>query len=140
MRKEFLRSILAQESRAYGFTLSFWGSGALLIGKFGVPNLLEILLYVFGAVIGFGILAIIAFRQAFSTVEYEEPQYLVLSMIHYIAALAPIIITNYLLTLDHYIAFVLSGVTVSTVYNLLMLAEERVSRKALKIEKRLLKI
>lgn len=140
MRREFLRSVLAQESRAYGFTLAFWGSGALLIKAFGLPSLTEIMLYATGAIVGFGLLTVIAFKQAFSTVEYEEPNYLVFSMIHFISALAPIIATYYLVNLDNFYAFFLAGVSVSMVYNLLMLVEDRVSRQAPEWERKLVNL
>jgi hypothetical protein len=140
MRKDFLRSMLAQESRAYGFTLAFWGSGALLIDNFGMPLLNEILLYTGGAIAGFGFLTLLAFRQAFSTVENEETQYLVFSMVHFLSALAPILITSYLVQLRAAYAFFLAGLSVSVVYNLMMLVEDRLSRHAMRLERKLVKL
>ena len=141
MNRDFLRSILAQESRAYGFTIAFWGSGALLIKQFGLPSMLEIVLYASGAIAGFGLLTILAFRQAFSTVEYEDPKYLVFSMIHYISALAPIMVTGYVLVpLNNLQAFFLAGLSVSTVYNLMMLLEDRLSRQAYDLERKLVEM
>ena len=147
MRKAFLRSVLVQESRAYGFTLAFWGSGILLIDAFGIPTLYRVLFYTGGAILGFGILTLVAFRKALSTVEYEQPQYLVFSMVHFISALAPIVLTHFAIIgvqsqsfFDPWIAYLIAGLTVSMGYNLLMLIEERLSRKALKWEKKLVNI
>jgi hypothetical protein len=140
MDSSFLRSILAGESRAYGFTIAFWGSGILLIQAYGMPQLPEILGYGFGAVAGFGLISVLAFRQAFNTVEYERPQYLVLSMVHYLAALAPIVVTNYLTWLEPMHAFFFSGMAVSVVYNLVMLVEEYLAEEARILEERLIGI
>lgn len=150
MREDLLRSVLAQESRAYGFTLAFWGSGALLIGSYGLPSLAEILLYTVGALIGFGFMTVLAFKDAFTTVETKEPEYLVFSMVHYMAALLPILVAHLLTQLKYasflpfmgldsaFFAFLLSGIGISTVYNLSIPVEDRLSRKALKLEKRLM--
>jgi hypothetical protein len=136
--KDFLRSVLIQESRAYGFTLAFWGSGALLIQHFGAPSLEQVLAYVGGALIGFGAITLAAFRQAFTTAEAEEPEYLVFSMIHFLSALGPIAVTFFSIPLGSPGAFLVAGFSVSTVYNLLMMVEERLSRRALELERRLL--
>lgn len=147
MQKAFLRSLLVQESRAYGFTLAFWGSGILLIEAFGLPSLYQILFYTGGAILGFGLLSLVAFKRALTTVEYDQQQYLVFSMIHFLSALAPIVITHFMIVtvqtqslMEPWLAFVTAGIAVSTFYNLLMLLEERVGRKALKWEEKLLSL
>lgn len=136
MAENFLRSILAGESRAYGFTIAFWGSGALLINHFGLPGLGEALSYGFGAVTGFGILALIAFRYAFGPVDYEEPRYLVFSMIHYTAALLPVLFTGIIARnlSSPVMAFFLSGLSVSITYNLAMLLERTIGEEARQLE------
>lgn len=138
MDRNFLRSVLVGESRAYGFTIAFWGSGILLVKNFSLPAISEVLLFGLGAVTGFGILALLAFRQAFGTVEYEEPQFLTMSMIHYIAALLPIIGTYLLTSLNASAAFFLSGLNVALVYNLSMLVEELLFEELKLVEEKLL--
>lgn len=135
MAKTFLRAALAWESRAYGFTIAFWGSGALLIKEFGLPTLLEALSYGGGAIIGFFLLTLYAYHGALKPVEYEEPQHLILSMVHYLAALFPIIATFYATGLDSPYAFIVAGMSVSIIYNLGMMAEESLSEEAEKLEK-----
>lgn len=130
MNRDFLRSTLEKESRAYGFTIAFWGSGAMLISEKGLPNLIEALSYGGGAVLGFGILTILAYRRAFGRPEYEEDKIMVLGMVHYIAALLPIILAAYFAKLDPaWASFALTGMTASIGYNLGMLVEEFLSEK-----------
>jgi hypothetical protein len=135
MRADFLRSTLIEESRAYGFTLAFWGSGALLIQHYGPPNLEQVIMYVGGALLGFGLLTMWAFREAFTTATAEDPEYLVLSMVHFVSAIVPILVTFMVLGIGDF-AFLISGFSVATIYNILMVAEERMSRKALQLEKK----
>ncbi|PSH01465.1 MAG: hypothetical protein BRC26_03455 [Nanohaloarchaea archaeon QH_8_44_6] len=138
MNAKFLQSVLARESRAYGFTLAFWGSGALLIGEFGIPDLTGVLLYTSGAIIGFGLLSFWAFKSALYPVEFDEPRYLVFSMIHFLAALAPILVTYFVLPAGETAAFFVSGFCVSTFYNLFMIVEEKLSEHARVWEDKLL--
>ncbi len=143
MNKDLLRSILMQESRAYGFTIAFWGSGAILIGTFGVPSIGGVLAYGSGAVIGFGIISLIAFERALGDVEKPQQKYLVLSMVHYLAALAPILLTYLyvgVIGLGLMESFFLAGLSVSITYNLFMIAEEYLSERVRHVEKRLIEI
>jgi hypothetical protein len=131
----YLRSILTGESRAYGFTIAFWGSGAMLINVHGVPELFEALLYGFGAVLGFGILAVIAFRSALAKPETSDSNLLVLSSIHYIASLLPMVIA-YLISknFSSLYAFLITGFEVTLVYNCSMLLERLLSEEIYSLE------
>ena len=137
MRSNFLRTILAQESRAYGFTLAFWGSGILLVNAFGLPDLGHVLLYTGGAIIGFGAITLLAFRQPLQNVQYEETEFMVFSMVHFISALLPIVLTSWFTKFEPAAAFLLSGASVSMNYNLLMLLEERLAERMASIERNL---
>ncbi len=138
MRKDLLRAILVSESRAYGFTIAFWGSGILLIDRYGMPGLPEILSYGIGAVLGFGLLTLWAYRGTFKTVESQDTQYLVFGMVHYLAAIAPVLATYFLSSLEPSIlGFALSGAAVSIFYNLAMLVEEFISEEARMLEKKM---
>lgn len=128
MAEKFLRSMLAGESRAYGFTISFWGSGAVLINSFGAPNTIQALMYGLGAVTGFGLLTLLSFDGATSEVKKTEVQLKVLSTIHYLASLAPIIIAGIISkNLTVLPAFFVGGISVSLTYNILALLEEDIS-------------
>ncbi|MFB6100178.1 MAG: hypothetical protein ABEK16_02790 [Candidatus Nanohalobium sp.] len=129
LNKNYLQALLAGESRAYGFTIAFWGSGALLIKANGLPVIGEALLYGLGAVVGFGVLAAAAFGEASREVEYDNPSYLVLGMVHYLAALVPMLVAHAITTasVPATADFFLSGFAVSTTYNLLAVLEEDVT-------------
>ena len=127
--KDYLQAVLAGESRAYGFTIAFWGSGALLINGFGVPNFIEAMSYGLGAVTGFGLLALIAFRSTLTTVEESEITPVVMSMIHYLASLIPIIVASVIVenVESSVTAFFLAGCSVSMIYNMLSVLEEDIA-------------
>ena len=69
---ERLASNLLSESRAYGYTLCIWGGGAMLITQYGTPDLVGIVVFVAGAIVGFGALAAIAFNAAFAAADFEQ--------------------------------------------------------------------
>ncbi len=126
IEKNYLQELLAGESRAYGFAIAFWGSGAMLIKANDLPTIELALLYGLGAVVGFGVLALAAFGRSNKQVETKESGYLVLGMVHYLAALVPIYLA-YLITsasLPAAADFFLSGFAVSTTYNILAVVEE----------------
>jgi len=139
VKTNFLRSTLAGESRAYGFTLAFWGSGALLLKAFGTPSLLEVMLYTSGAIVGFALVTLLAFREPFQTVQREEEtEYMVFSMVHFISSLAPILITYGLTVLSsHPVIFFLSGASVSMNYNLLMIIEKEFIEQVSSLERKI---
>jgi hypothetical protein len=51
--RESLRSSIAVSTAPYGYTLTIWGSGAVAMKPLGSPGLLEVLLYMAGAVVAF---------------------------------------------------------------------------------------
>ncbi|MFB6143714.1 MAG: hypothetical protein ABEJ98_00240 [Candidatus Nanohaloarchaea archaeon] len=138
MEANFLKSTLAQESRAYGFTIAFWGSGAMLIKEASLPTLVDALSYGGGAVLGFAALTLLVYGSALKHASYGENEVVVLGMVHYIAALVPIALSAYLAGLPAPYSFLLSGFAVSTVYNLGMVAEEAISEEAEMFEQKFL--
>lgn len=128
MAEDYLRSMLAGESRAYGFTIAFWGSGALLINEFGAPDITLALSYGFGAVLGFGLLALATFRSR--NAESSDQALLVLSTMHYLSALMPMVFTHLAIQqgLSTELTFLIAGMSVSVLYNLLAVIEEDVAR------------
>lgn len=138
MKTNFLKATLAGESRAYGFTIAFWGSGAMLIKEAGLPTLLEALAYGGGAVLGFAALTLLVYGSALKRASYEENDIVVLGMVHYLAALVPVAAAAYLSQLEAPLSFLLTGFAVSTTYNLGMLVEEHISEEAEKFEKKFL--
>lgn len=137
MRKNFLRETLASESKAYGFTIAFWGSGVLLVNYSGMPALHQALMYGLGAITGFAALTLYSYRSGFSEVNYEESDVMVLSMVHYVAALLPIAVTYYTGRLQSPYNFFITGFCVSMLYNLGMIVEEILSEKGKALENKL---
>jgi hypothetical protein len=60
--RRHLRTVLSATAAPYGFTLSIWTGGALAIEQVGsFPTTVDALLFVLGAVIGFGTLSALVF-------------------------------------------------------------------------------
>jgi len=57
-----LRKAVGTSAGPYGYTLTVWTTGAVLIHARGTPDTLEALLFMFGAVIGFSAVGALAFR------------------------------------------------------------------------------
>ncbi|MFB6139384.1 MAG: hypothetical protein ABEJ26_03000 [Halosimplex sp.] len=124
-----LGSNLSSESQAYGYTLTIWGSGALLIHSYSVPGVARILAFVAGSLVGFGLLAALAFR-GFSTemTTDESPSSLVVSAIHVVSTGGALAVVD--LSLDAaagvapLLTFFAVGAVATATYNLLLLLEE----------------
>lgn len=138
MNRDFLRSTLEKESRAYGFTIAFWGSGMMLIAEQGLPSLFETLSYGGGAVLGFASLTLIAYQRALGKPDYENNKIMILGMIHYVAALLPVVLAAYFAKLTSPWSFLLAGASASIAYNLGMLVEEALSERAERLERKIL--
>lgn len=123
--RQKLQTNLTGESKAYGYTLSVWGSGAVLTHFFGLPTLIEVFLFVAGAVTGYGILALAVYRNMLTPVQTPVPeQVIVASMIHILAAAGTVGIAMVLSWMLPFAwAFLLVGVNASFMYNVLLLVE-----------------
>lgn len=126
-----LRANLTDESRAYGYTLVIWGSGAILVDAFGIPTPEQVIAYATGAVIGFGVLALAVYGNVFRRVEaIREEALIVASSIHFIAALGTIgVLLLFVDRLPALWGFVLAGVNATVTYNILLLVESRFSEE-----------
>ncbi len=137
MSLSYLRSVMVGESKAYGFTIAFWGSGIILVDSLGIPDLFGVMMYGFGAVAGFGLLALFAFQGEKGT-EDEKTDLLVFSTVHYLAAMAPIAV-SYLIaeSIASNYAFFIAGMNVSILYNLLMVVEKKLATEGMMLEKKI---
>lgn len=124
-----LQTNLTDESKAYGYTLVIWGSGAILIDTFGFPGSVQVATYILGAVVGFGILAIAVYGSVFRRVtSVKDEAMIVASTIHFIAALGTIGLSGVLVsTLPELWGYFLTGVNATVTYNLLLLVESAFS-------------
>ncbi len=56
-----LRVTVGSSAGPYGYTLATWSAGAVLMSTHGIPSVLDILTFLAGAVVGFGLIGILAF-------------------------------------------------------------------------------
>lgn len=139
---EQLRENLTEESKAYGYTLSVWGAGALLLNAYPFGHL-KILVYILGAVVGFGLLSFLAFKGFFKSVDAKHvDKFIVASMIHILASLGNVFLSWVLIILlqgamaEIWIFFVV-GIHVTFSYNVLLLVEEWFSEYIVALEARM---
>lgn len=119
---------LAAESVAYGFSLSTWGVGALLIQQFGIPDLLNVLAYIGGGVVGFAALAAVAFSRPFGETEATPRPLVIASAIHVIATIGTLLFAELVIRLTDPLfppvaVFALAGISMSAGYNVLLTLE-----------------
>lgn len=134
LREQLARNLTA-ESEAYGYTLSIWGGGAILIHQYGLPTLSQIFLYIVGALLAFAVLVAIAFRHLFVAHETTHHHELILvSMIHLIATLGSlggaylVIQTTITTVFPAKGGFLAVGFQLTLTYNLLILLERVLAR------------
>lgn len=125
---------LARESAAYGYTLSVWGAGAMLIAAYGVPEPSEVFAFVTGAVLGFALLAAVAFESPFEERAADDSDLRVASMVHVLGTLGTLAVAYGLTGLRDWgvadpVVFGAVGVLVIVSYNLALLVEAAVTRR-----------
>jgi hypothetical protein len=130
-----LEAALVAESEAYGYTLSVWGAGALLIHAFGVPGVERAVAHVAGALVWFAGLVLLAFRGLSADADVEgSPSSLVASTVHVVATGGTLAVVHLFLALAgdvrQLVAFFATGVLVTVAYNLLLLVEELVADRS----------
>jgi hypothetical protein len=55
-----LATIVAASAAPYGYTVTLWSSGAVLMRSHGTPHVAEVFAFVAGALAGFGLMAVVA--------------------------------------------------------------------------------
>ncbi|MFC4552828.1 MULTISPECIES: hypothetical protein [Halorussus] len=137
-REELAENCVA-ETKAYGYTLTIWGAGALLLTTYGTPTAVEIFAYVTGAVLGFAALAVAAFGQLFTNATPETDQHLIVaSMVHVSSTLGNLLVAFLLIRaaagagVTAFVAFGVVGFQATITYNVLLLFEHAISRIILK--------
>ena len=122
---------LTSESEAYGYTLTIWGTGALLINQYSTPNVVQVFSFVGGGLLGFAVLALLAFRCLFAREDPDEnDQLIVASAIHLVGTGGALSIgyllieaTRFYTPLPAAAGFLFAGFEATVVYNLLLLGE-----------------
>lgn len=133
--RQKLAQNLTSESEAYGYTLTIWGTGAILIDRFGTPGMSQISLYVGGALLAFAILAFIAFQNVIIERKSGDTQQLVVvSMIHIFATFGNLLLSGLLVKtiptgiLTEPIGYLFIGFQATFTYNVLLLVESSLGR------------
>jgi hypothetical protein len=125
---------LVAESKAYGYTLTIWGGGAILIAHYGVPDIIRVALYVGGALVAMAALAFVAFGGLLT--EQRRPEgdrRLAASMVH-VAATGGSLLVSYLVSvggkgrLPPAVVFAVVGFLTTALYNVLLVFEDTVAR------------
>lgn len=138
-----LRGNLTAESKAYGYTLSVWGTGAVLITSYQALTPETILLYVLGGTLGFGLMAYFAFQSLFRRFDYQhEEQMIVASMVHVIASFGTVLLSYAAVQLvkGHVSPSILGlvlGMHAMITYNMLLLIEDRLFSYFIHVEEQL---
>lgn len=137
-----LKNNITDESIAYGYTLAVWGSGATVLTNFEAITSNEIFAFIFGGLVGFGVIAGLIYTSLTESVEGASNELTVVSMFHIFASLGTVIISNYLsLYLVNYLSQVetafLIGVHVTVSYNLFLVIEELISDELKFIESKI---
>lgn len=132
--RQRLADNLVSETEAYGYTLSVWGAGAMLIDTFDVPDAFAVFLFVGGALTSYAVLAGVAFGQPLTQVETsDEEQLTAASIVHVVATLGNLAVSHLLvqalaaLAAGTWVAAFAVGFQVSLSYNLLLLLERGVT-------------
>lgn len=132
---ERLAENLVSESEAYGYTLSVWGSGSLLIHVYHVPSALAVFLFVLGSLLAFTTLAGVAFSRPFGRVDTDsDGELIAASIVHVVATLGNLLLAWGIvggldaLGVGLAASALIVGYQVSVAYNLLLLLEARMTR------------
>ena len=134
LREQLARNLTA-ESEAYGYTLTIWGGGSILINQYGTPTIVQIFLYIGGALVAFATLAAIAFPYLFAERETTQSRQLIIaSTIHIVATFGSLglayLVTRTVITsaIHPWASFSFIGFQLTFTYNLFVLVERAVAK------------
>ena len=74
-----LGTIVASSAAPYGYTITIWSSGAVLMGSHGKPDVGDVFLFIAGAIAGFTALGVLAPVPPRSHMTIDEPRRRVLA-------------------------------------------------------------
>jgi hypothetical protein len=138
-RQQLARNLSA-ETEAYGYALSIWGGGAILMHQYSAPSVVQVHAYVGGALLGFVVLALLAFRCLFACQEVgDQRQLVVASILHVISTLANLALTHFLIVttgpfLPTIGVFAFVGFQVTFAYNAFLLVELFLTRTTAQLD------
>lgn len=131
--KRLARNLVA-ESKAYGYTLTIWGGGAILVAHYGTPNIVQVAAYVGGALVAMALLAVVAFGGLLTEQRRPEGERPPAAAMVHIAATGGSLLVSYLVSvggqgrLPPALVFSLVGFLATALYNALLVFEDTLGR------------
>jgi hypothetical protein len=129
-----LGTIVAASAAPYGYTISIWSSGAVLLHVHGVPTVAEVFAFLAGALAGFGAMALAAQGAVARMESLDHPPDRVLAgALHWLAAGAAVGAAALIAEIHAWEAWPLASFAATSVYILGASAQLAVvSRRAVK--------
>ena len=114
-----LGSTVAASAAPYGYTISIWSAGALLMGRHGIPQTIDVFGFLAGALIGYGLLVLLA-RRALADVELIDhpPDRVIAGAMNWFAVGAAVGAAALIASFDASVAWMLAAFATTTVYML----------------------
>lgn len=135
--RKHLAERVASESEAYGYTLTVWGTGALLIHHFGSPGFGSIVAFVLGAVAGFALVVTVTASGLFQRIRSNNREYnrhrFAIATVHILSTLGAIGANAALIAVlgrwaPSWAILAVAGFVATVVYNTLLTLEVAASR------------
>lgn len=112
-----LATMVTASAAPYGYTISVWSSGAMLLRSRGVPNVAEVFAFLAGALAGFGVMALAA-QGAVTHLEAldDASDRVVAGALHWLAAGAAVGAAALLAEINGWEAWPLASFAATSVY------------------------
>ena len=112
-----LGTIVTASAAPYGYTISIWSSGAVLMSSHGTPSVGEVFAFLAGALIAFGLMALLA-QGALARMESLDhaPDRVLAGAMHWLAAGAAVGAVALLAEIDGWPAWPLGSFAATTIY------------------------
>jgi hypothetical protein len=130
--REALRSILRTETKAYGFALVIWGTGALSEAQRGTPSKVSVVAFIGGAIAAMGIITAVTLGGPFARWKPQQravTRYPIGSV--HIVSVSAAIAAGWAVTIvltDQALAYLASSATAIFIYQLALGAEIALAR------------
>lgn len=126
-----LQASLSAESKAYGFTLVTWSTGAFAIVERGSPGRADVVAYLAGALVGMGVIILAGFGGPRSEFEPRSLHRYAAGAIHVVSVCAATSL-GWLAALvlePRWLAFAAAGTAATSAYQLLLALEVALSAR-----------
>ena len=115
---------ISASAAPYGYTISIWSTGAVLMHLRGSPNVLDVASFIVGALTGFAALGLLAHGALQRTAPLEEVGERVLAgMLHWFAVGCAVGIATLLAEIHSWVAWALGSFAATSVYLLIASAQ-----------------